>query len=41
MENLSFCGTAVKVLLLLMLSAVLSSCEKFPAMDEPDDPSPV
>ena len=41
MENLSFCGTAVKALLLLILSAVLSSCEKFPVVDEPDDPSPV
>lgn len=41
MENLSFCGTAVKVLLLLILSAALSSCEKFPVVDEPDDPSPV
>ena len=41
MENLSLCGTAVKALLLLMLSAALSSCEKFPVVDEPDDPSPV
>ena len=41
MENLSFCGTAVKALLLLILSAALSSCEKFPVVDEPDDPSPV
>lgn len=40
MKNLSFLGTAVKVLLLLLPFAAIS-CEKFPVVDEPDDPSPV
>ena len=41
MKNICKGGTAVKALLFLLLPLAALSCEKFPAEDGPDDPSPV
>jgi len=41
MRNLSIFGPAAKVLPCLLLLAAVLSCEKFPVVDEPEEPSPV
>ena len=41
MKNASLRVTAAKALLCLILPLAVLSCEKFPAVEEPEDPSPV
>ena len=41
MRNIPLREAAAKALLLLLLPLAALSCEKFPVVDEPDDPSPV